>query len=148
MRQLLATALVLAAAAGSAFAAAPSKPSPIVCGSPKFTAYVLTRLGHGKSQATGRPMSNALQYGPITSSTEVSSSGDHTSCEITIQVSGPARNQTIRGVFTLALLPNGRVGSWKWLPGYWSAPDICAGELRVPAHRHGVKNPDLVRGRG
>ncbi len=86
------------------------------CDSPQFKAFILSRLGHGKMDATGQLSPNRFSYGPIDSAVTIANSGNRISCRITVQLDTPKGSRSIRGVMTFTQAPGGQTG-WHWAPG-------------------------------
>jgi hypothetical protein len=85
------------------------------CDTPRFEADIMARLGHGKSDATGRLMSTRFDYGPITSATTLVNTGNRITCKITVMRNDPGGMKSIHGIFTATLGATGR-STWHWEP--------------------------------
>ena len=96
-------------AAGTGFAGT-------TCDAPAFQTWMLSRLGHGKSFTTDKPMPGTIDYGPISQADTVSNTGNDISCEITVVFNNRAGGRPIKGRFTATSSSHGN--SWKWQPGY------------------------------
>ena len=107
---------VLLAGTFSAHAAAPADFSKASCETPAFKSFILARLGHGRSNATGMAMPTRFDYGPILGSTTISNTGTVISCEVTVDLDTKTGIRPVHGRFTATSgLPDPH---WNWSPGY------------------------------
>ena len=89
--------------------------SGVACDSPKFEAFMLSKLGHGKSDATGQPMPTRFGYGPIVSAATIANTGNRITCKVAVRLNAPRAIKTVQGVFTATAGSAGR-NSWHWAP--------------------------------
>lgn len=113
LRFAIAAALVLSATFGAWAAPGFSHAS---CETPAFKAFMLARLGHGRSTVTGQLMPTRFDFGPITAARTVSNTGTVISCEISVDLDTRGGTRSIHGRFTASRGPKG--GGWRWQPGY------------------------------